>query len=161
MAISFQFGTGALGTAVTKNLQPWAYTTAVRTISDSGSVARMSDILAPLDKKTTMKVSLDKIADVYATLADGSVPVAERSANVSGGTVFAELKTIATKAVGDATVQIPMVGRIELRLPFDSAITEADITTLVMATFGLLCDASGNPVVVTEKLRGALTPAGI
>jgi hypothetical protein len=54
-----------------------------------------------------------------------------------------------------------MVARIELRIPNDSAIAESDINTLVLATYAALCDASGNPVVVTEKMRGALTPAGI
>lgn len=161
MAVTFNFGTGAQGDAVNKPLKPWAYPSAIRIVSDSGSSARMTDILSPLDMRTTLKVTLDKIANVYTTLADGTVPVAQQSANTSGGTIFAELKTVATKVVGTDTIQIPMVGRIELRLPNDSAITESDVNELVMATYGILCDASGNPTVVTEKLRGALTPAGI
>lgn len=161
MAISFNFGTGATGTAKSLSLLPWAYTTAFRNVSDNGVVARMTDILAPLDKKTSIKISLDKIANVYTTLAENSVPVAEQSSNTSGQTVFCELKTIATKTVGDATVQLPMVSRIELRLPNDKDIAESDINTLVLATYAALCDASGNPTVVTEKMRGALTPAGI
>lgn len=162
MAISFQYGTGAQATTpVTKNLYPWAYATAFRTVSDTGTAAKMADVVAPLDKKTTAKVTLTKIANVYSTLADGEIPVANQSSNTSGGTVFAELKTIATKTVGTSTIYVPMVGRIELRIPFDSDISESDISSLVMSTFGLLCDASGNPVVITEKLRGALTPAGI
>lgn len=161
MAISFNFGAGATTTPVNKALAPWIYSDAMRVISDNGSIARMTDILAPLDMKTTIKVTLDKIANVYNTLADGSVPVAEQSANVTGQTVFCELKTIATKVVGTDTIQIPLVSRIELRIPNDADIAESDITTLVMATFAALCDASGDPVVVTEKMRGALTPAGI
>lgn len=161
MAISFNFGAGATGTVKTVSLAPWAYATAFRNVSDNGSVARMTDILAPLDKKTSIKISLDKIANVYNTLADGTVPVAEQSSNTSGQTVFCELKTIATKVVGEATIQLPMVARIELRLPNDKDITESDVNTLVLATYASLCDASGNPVVVTEKMRGALTPAGI
>jgi len=161
MAISFNFGIGATGTAKSLSLLPWAYTTAFRNVSDNGSVARMTDILTPLDKKTSVKITLDKIANVYTTLADGTVPVSEQSSNTSGQTVFCELKTVATKTVGDATVQLPMVARIELRIPNDSAIAESDINTLVLATYAALCDASGNPVVVTEKMRGALTPAGI
>ena len=157
MAISFNFGAGATGAAKTLSLLPWAYTTAFRNVSDNGSVARMTDILTPLDKKTSVKITLDKIANVYTTLADGTVPVAEQSSNTSGQTVFCELKTVATKTVGDVTVQLPMVARIELRLPN----SESDINTLVLATYASLCDASGNPVVVTEKMRGALTPAGI
>lgn len=161
MAISFNFGAGATGTAKSLSLLPWAYTTAFRNVSDNGSVARMTDILTPLDKKTSVKITLDKIANVYTTLADGTVPISEQSSNTSGQTVFCELKTVATKTVGDATVQLPMVARIELRIPNDSAIAESDINTLVLATYAALCDASGNPVVVTEKMRGALTPAGI
>lgn len=161
MAISFNFGSGATGTAKALSLLPWAYTTAFRKISDNGSVARMTDILAPLSKKTSIKITLEKIANVYTTLADGAVPVAEQSSNTSGQTVFCELKTIATKVVGEATIQLPMVARIELRLPNDSDITESDINTLVLATYASLCDSTGNPVVVTEKMRGALTPVGI
>lgn len=161
MAISFKFGTGAQGTGVTKTLLPWAYTAAFRTVSDSGSLARMTDILAPLDKKTTLKVTLDKIANVYSTLADNSVPIAAQSANVSGHTVFVELKTIATKTVGTDEIQLPMVARIELRLPDDADIAETDIDTLILAAYAGLCGSTGTPVVVTEKMRGALTPVGI
>lgn len=161
MAISFNFGTGAQGTGVVKTLLPWNYTAAFRTISDSGSLARITDILAPLDKKTTIKVTLDKIANVYTTLTDVSVPIVAQSANTSGHTVFAELKTIATKIVGTTEVQLPMVARIELRLPDDATIAESDIDKLILATYAALCDSTGNPVVVTEKMRGALTPVGI
>lgn len=161
MAISFNFGVGSQGTAGTKAFKPWAYLAAFRIISDSGSLAKMTDIAAPLDKKTTLKVTLDKIANVYTTLAEGTVPVSAQNANTSGQTVFVELKTIATKTVGDAEIQLPMVARIELRLPNDADISESDVEALVMATYAGLCDATGNPVVVTEKMRGALTPTGI
>jgi hypothetical protein len=161
MAISFNFGAASQGTGVTKTLKPWNYSSAFRIISDSGTLARMTDILSPLDKLTTAKVTLEKIANVYTTLAGGTVPLAAQNANVSGHTVFVELKTIATKIVNTVTVQLPIVSRIEIRLPDDADIAEADIDTLVMATYGLLCDAAGLPTVVTEKMRGALTPVGI
>lgn len=161
MAISFNYGSGAQGTAATKPFFPWAYSTAFRIISDSGTLARMTDIVAPLDKKTTIKVTLDKIANVYTTLAEDKIPVTAQSANTSGQTVFIELKTIATKTVGEVEIQLPMVSRIELRLPNDADITEANVEALVMATYAGLCNAAGNPTVVTEKMRGALTPVGI
>jgi len=161
VAISFNFGSGTQGAGVTKTLAPWAYATAFRITADNGSAAQMTDIVAPLDKKTTAKVTLTKIANVYQTLANNEIPVANQSGNTSGGTIFAELKTIATKTVGAQEVMIPLVGRIELRIPNDADIAESDIEKLVMATYGLLCDATGSPVVVAEKLRGALTPAGI
>jgi len=161
MAISFTFGTGATGVAVSKSLLPWAYTSAFRIISDSGTLARMTDIISPLGSETTAKVTLDKIANVYTTLADKPVPLSAQNASTTGHTVFVELKTIATKLVGTQVVQLPMVSRIELRLPDDADIAESDIETLVLATYALLCDAAGNPTVVTEKMRGALTPVGI
>lgn len=161
MAIQFNFGTGATGTPKALSLNPWAYTAAFRITSDNGSVARMTDILAPLDKQTSIKVTLDKISNVYTTLADGTVPVSEQSSNTSGATVYVELKTIATKTVDTTTIQLPMVASLKLRLPNDDSITEDDINTLVLATYAALCDATGTPTVVTEKMRGALTPAGI
>lgn len=165
MAISFNFGAASQGVGVTKTLKPWNYSSAFRIISDSGTLARMTDILSPLDKLTTAKVTLEKIANVYTTLAGGTVPLAAQNANVSGHTVFVELKTIATKIVTtgttSVTVQLPIVSRIEIRLPDDADIAESDIDTLIMATYGLLCDSAGLPTVVTEKMRGALTPVGI
>lgn len=161
MAISFQFGSGSQDTPVNKALAPWKYADAFRVITDNGSLARMGDIKSPLDMQTTVKLTNTKIANVYTTLADGNIPVEAQNANTSGHTVFVELKTIATKVVGTNTIQLPMVSRIELRLPDDAEIAEADITTLVMATFAALCDSTGTPVVVTEKMRGSLTPAGI
>lgn len=164
MAISFNFGTSSQNVGVTKTLKPWNYSGAFRIISDSGTLARMTDILSPLDKVTTAKVTLERIANVYTTLAGGTVPLLAQNTNVSGHTVFVELKTIATKVVGTTppiTVQLPMVARLELRLPDDADITESDIDSLILATYALLCDSAGNPTVVTEKMRGALTPVGI
>ena len=159
MALSYHYGATAQDVAVNKALKPWKWTTAFRTISDTGTLARMADIQSPLDKKTTLKVTLDRIANVYTTLADGTVPLTAQSANPTGQTVFAELKTIATKA--DGVTQLPFVCRIELRLPNDSEITESDVDQLVMATYASLCDSAGASTVIAEKMRGALTPAGI
>lgn len=161
MAILFNFGTSSQNVGVTKTLKPWNYAGAFRIVSDSGTLARMTNILSPLDKITTAKVTLEKIANVYTTLAGGTVPLLAQNSNVSGHTVFAELKTIATKVVGTATIQLPMVARLELRLPDDADIAETDIDTLILATYALLCDSAGLPTVVTEKMRGALTPVGI
>jgi hypothetical protein len=161
MAISFNFGAGATNAAVTKTMLPWNYTNAYRIVSDSGTLARMTDKLSPIDKKTTAKVTLEKIANVYQTLGGGTIPPTAQSGSVAGHTVFVELTTIATKIVNTVTIQLPIVSRIELRLPDDADIAESDIDTLVMATYALLCDSAGLPVVVSEKMRGALTPVGI
>lgn len=162
MAISFNFGAGSTDTPVNKALAPWKYADAIRTMSESSELAKMADILSPLDLQTIFKISNSRIANVYNTLAGGSVPVAEQSANTSGQSIFCELKTTCTRteAVTSRRIQLPMVARIELRLPNDAAITEADITTLVMQAFACLCDEAGDPVVVTEKMRGALAPQG-
>lgn len=159
MAIEFQFG-AAFNTAVNKALTPWKYDTAVRVTQNQGSLVKLTDTLSPLDLQTSMKLTSTRIANVYNTLNEGSTPVAEQSSNTSGQSVFVELKTVATRdgLVPDTRVQLPMVCRLELRLPNDAEIAETDITTLVMATFGLLCDDAGAPVVVTEKMRGALAP---
>lgn len=163
--VSFNFGTGAqgeaMGTINSVSFKPWNWTDAFRTISDTGSLAKMTDILAPLDKRTTIKVTLDKIADVYSTLAGGTVPPASRLANTAGATVFAEVNTIASKTVGETEIQLPMVARVELRLPFDADISAANVTELFLAAYGALCNDVGIPTVTTEKMRGALTPQGI
>lgn len=159
MAIAFQFG-AAFGADVTKTLSPWKYTDAIRVVQDNGSLVKLTDILAPLDKQTTIKLTNTRIANVYQTLADGNVPVAEQSSNTSGQSIFCELKTVATKdgPIAGTTIQLPMVARVELRLPNDAEITEADVTKMVMTAFAGLCDESGEPTVVTEKMRGALAP---
>lgn len=161
MSVTFNFGALSQKTGVTKTIKPWDYAAGFRIQSDNGSVAKMTGILTPLDKKTTIKVTLDRIANVYSTLADNTVPVAEQSANVTGQTVFVELKTIATRVHEEKTIQIPMVSRIELRLPNDAEIAESDVEALIFATYAALCDGSGNSIVLTEKMRGALTPVGI
>lgn len=159
MAIEFQFG-DAFGTPVNKSLEPWDYENAVRIVQNDGTLVKMTDIVSPLDKQTSMKLTATRIGNVYNTLAGGTIPVSEQSSNTSGSSIFAELKTVATRpgAIDGTTVQLPMVGRIEVRLPNDASITEADVTTLVMAAFALLCDKDGDPTVVTEKMRGALAP---
>lgn len=161
MGISFNFGTGAQGATVNKALAPWLYSDAIRIISDNGSLAKLADIKSPLDKQTTIKISLDKIANVYTTLANGTIPVAAQSANTSGSSLFVEVKTVATKTDGTTTIQLPMVARIEIRVPNDADIADTDIDTLILAAYASLCDSSGACKVVTEKLRGALTPVGI
>lgn len=160
MAITFQFGS-AFGTAVNKSLAPWDYANAVRVTQESSTLAKMVDIVSPLDKQSSFKITNTPIANVYTTLANGTVPVSEQSSNLSGQSIFTELKTSATKLAPDGvnTLTLPMVARIELRLPNDADITEADITTLVMAAFATLCDDAGDPTVVSEKMRGALAPS--
>lgn len=161
MAISFQFGS-AFNTAVSKNLLPWNYASAVRVKSESGSMARLSDILSPLDKQVDIKLTNTKIANVYTTLAEGVVPVDNQAPNVSGQTIFVELKAFATYTDSlSKTIVLPFVSRIELRIPNNSEITDANVETLILATYASLCDHTGAVTVVSEKMRGALAPSEI
>lgn len=160
MAYSTNFG-AATGTSVNVALKPWNYTDAFRVISDNGQVAKMTDILAPLGAQTTVKIATSRIADVYTTLAAGSVPVSEQSATMSGQSTYAELNTILSTGSGDTYVASPARVKLETKLANDSEITDALVMELIMATVAILCDSLGASTVVSEKMRGALTPAGI
>lgn len=155
------FGAGSQGTAVPKNLKPWNYATTFRVISDNGSVARMTDILSPLDLPTTLKVTSDSIANVYSTIGGGIVPLAQQSLNVTGKTTMCELTTFLTKSDGITTKIIPVQARIITRTLNDADLTPALVEECVMAAFAGLADSTGVNTVLSEKMRGALTPAGI
>lgn len=163
MAVTFQFGTGSQGSAraTAPALFPWAYTTAFRSKTASSTLARLSDIKSPLDMTTEVKYTCDKIANVYTTLAGGAIPVDNQASNVTGNTVFAELKTFVTYTGSDSLTKVlPIVSRLELRLPNSAELVESDIEKIVMATYAACCDVDGNPIVLTEKMRGALAPTG-
>lgn len=160
MAYSTNFG-AATNTSVNVALKPWKYTEAFRTISDNGQVAKMTDILAPLGAQTTIKVATSRIADVYSTLANGSIPLSEQSASNTGQSTYAELNTILSTGTGDTYVATPARVKLETKLANDSLITDALVMELIMATVAILCDSLGASTVIAEKMRGALTPAGI
>lgn len=159
--ITTNFGAGSQGTNVPLNLKPWNYASTYRIVSDNGSLARMTDILAPLDKPTTIKVTVDKIANVYTTLASGSIPLAQQALNVTGQTTMIEMTTILTKTDGLIITQLPAVVRVIVRLPNDPDLTGTFVNDLVLATLAGMADAAGVNVLTSEKMRGALTPAGI
>lgn len=163
-SFSKTFGTGAYGQDEVSNAYFWDYPNAFRVVSDTGSSVRLTDILTPLDKRTYLKFSLSKIANVYATLGGDSVPVAERSSNPTGQTLFCELTTILTKTnptISGGIIQVPIQTRVELRLPNDGDLTDDDIMELMALTAAGLCDDAGLPRITSEMLRGALVPAGI
>lgn len=164
MALSTNYGSGAQASeAVSLSLYPWQYTDAFRTSSDNGSSSRITDIVGPLDKPTSIKTVVTRIANVYQTLAGGSIPIANQSLNVTGQTTFCELTTILSKAATETSPETmyPVQARVELRLPNTAELTETDVLNLTLAAFAGLCDDKGIPVVITERMRGALTPAGI
>lgn len=134
MSLSTNYGTGARKIdAVTKNLYPWDWTVGFRVNSDTGSASRIVDTLSPLDKPTHIKCTVSKIANVYATLANNSIPVANQAANITGQTVFCELSTILSKAATatEPEIQYPVVARVELRLPNTADLLESDVENLV------------------------------
>lgn len=161
MAITFNFGSGSQGTATTKALKPWQYTVAFRAADQSKGAATMIDTKTDLDKPTQIKVTREKIDDVYKTLTVEPVPTANQALNASGTTVRAELRTMATKTVGTDTIFLPLWADIRVRIPNDAEITGSDVDTLVSAAYAALCDDSGSNIVISDIARGALTPAGV
>lgn len=163
MSLTWNFGTGSQGTAVNKSCAPWVYNDAIRVTSEQPGIAKFTDILSPIDLPTEIKISATKIANVYDTLGGGKIPVAEQSANVSGCTTFFELKTVATyprtsPEVG--RVQLPMVARIEFRLPNDANIDNNELATLLSAALANICNSSGT-LRVLEVQRGGIVPKEI
>lgn len=164
MSFSKTWGTGALVQLPNDGPFAWAWSSAFRVTSDTGTAVKLTDILSPLDKRTTIKLALSKIANVYTTLGGDSVPVTERSSNVTGQTLFTELTTILTRpnpTIAGGIIQVPVQARIELRLPNDGELTATDVEDLIVACHSALLDDAGNNLVISEKLRGALVPPGI
>lgn len=161
MAIQFNFGTGARGTAVNKPVSPWSYVAAFRATQNQSGRARMIDIKTDLDKPTSLVITNEKIANVYTTLTSVAVPVNNQSLNVEGTTIRVELRTIATKADGPKTIHLPLECDIRVRIPNDAELTAADMDTLVSSAYAGLLDASGTNMVLSDLARGALTPAGV
>lgn len=161
MAFSTTYGVGAVNPA---DGGSWNFQDTFRVVSDNGTSVRFTDVLSPLDKRTYLKFSLSKIADVYKTLGGDSVPVAERSSNSTGQTLFAELTTILTKpnpSIAGAIIQVPVQARVELRLPNDGDLTDANVVDLATLVFASLRGADGEPRIVSEMMRGVLVPAGL
>ena len=128
----------------------------VKKVQDDGNLIRVSDIVSPLDRQAQFKITNTKIANVYNTLAKGTIPVGNMSTNTSGQAIFVELSVIASRAVsGQPDVLVPMVARIELKLPNDSDLTDAKVQELLNTAYAALCDPSA-VLKVTDKMRGAL-----
>lgn len=165
MALSFNLGTGATGTPVNFAVAPWDYDDAIRVTSEAPTLVKMNDILSPIDLPTEVKISVEKIANVYTTLGGGRIPVAEQSSNTSGVTIFVEVKTVGTydRSATDPTlgrIQVPMVGRLEFRLPNDVNIGSTAEATLLSTVIASICDSAG-ALRLDEIRRGALVPKEI
>jgi len=130
---------------------------ALQKVSDTGTLVKLTDVLSPLDRPFNVKISNTRIANVYQTLAKGTVPLGNQASNASGQSIFVEATASASKVmpVSGQVVIVPMTARIELRLPNDGDVTNGVIKTLLVATLSQLCGDDGNPRV-TEMMRGVL-----
>ncbi len=146
----------AFDAPVTVNLAPWSYQS-LQVVQNDGNLVKAADVLSPLDKQASVKITNTKIANVYNTLAKGQIPIGNQSSNSSGQSIFVELNATASKTVGSTEVLLPVVARIEVRLPNDGELTNADVVTLVMACFATMHDGMGVPRV-TDMMRGVLLP---
>jgi len=135
---------------------------ALQVVQNTGQLAKLVNVFSPLDKQATIKIANTRIADVYQTLAKGTIPVGARALNISGQTVFAEVSAVASRSASGIETLLPVVGRLELRLPNDVDVTESLVMELVGTVLAAVCaagdiDAPAEPVSrVTEIMRGVL-----
>jgi len=155
----------AQAAAKTLPYKPWDYSK-LREVDGDAKSTRLVVTTSPLGKQTKIKFVLSRIANVYSTLASNTVPVLAQSINHEGQTLFVEVNTTAEadEAVNATTTKkviIPMVARIELRIPSHDAIDEQSINDLIGMLYASLCNGTGASILTTEKLRGALAPSGV
>lgn len=165
MSINWNYGTGSqFATASNLSYNPWLYDAAIRVTSDSPTQAKLTDILAPLDKPTEIKISTEPIANVYTTLTNSRIPVSSQSANTSGTSVFVQLRTVVDydKTIGTTTtnVQLPLEARLQIRVPNDAELTNVVLAKLISSLYASTCGADGASRL-NEILRGGLVPKEI
>jgi len=135
---------------------------ALQVVQNTGQLVKLVNVLSPLDKQANFKIANTRIADVYTTLAKGTIPLAARAANISGQTIFAELSAVASRSASGVETLLPVVARLELRLPNDHDIDEDFVKLLVGTVLAAVCqigdiDNPEEPVTrVTEIMRGVL-----
>jgi hypothetical protein len=131
---------------------------ALQVVQNTGQLVKLTNILSPLDRPATAKISNTRIANVYNTLAKGSIPLTAQSANPTGQSVFAELSVVASETSGGVTAFVPMVGRVELRIPNHGSITDLVVAELMWSTLALLLKPDDGGLRVREIMRGVLFP---
>lgn len=165
MSIIWNLGSGSQAvTPSTLSYHPWIYDAAFRVTSNAPTLAKITDILAPLDKPTEIKISTETIANVYSTLANSKIPVSEQNSNTSGTSVFVQLRTVAqyVKTVGttSSVVQLPLEGRLQIRIPNDSELTNAVLDEFLGQLIACLRSSDGTSRL-NEIARGSLVPKEI
>lgn len=156
MALNLNLG-DAFEAAAPVDLLPWK-PEALKVMEENGTLVKIADVLSPLDKQASVKITNTRIANVYNTLAKGTIPIGNQSTNTSGQSIFTELVATASKTVGDQVVLLPVVARVEVRLPNDGDLTDANVLSLILATLAAMCDDSGE-LHVTNMMRGVLFPS--
>lgn len=165
MSLNWNYGSGAqAATALTLSYHPWMYNDAIRVTQETPNLAKFTDILAPLDKPTEVKISTETIANVYSTLVNSKVPVSEQNSNTSGTSVFVQLRTIAdyVRTVGTTStkVQLPLEGRLQLRVINDAELTNDELDKFLGDMIACLRKQDGTSRL-GEILRGSLVPKEI
>lgn len=165
MSLNWNFGSGSqAAVASTLSYYPWQYDDAIRATSVSPTLVKFADILAPLDKPTEIKISTETIANVYSTLANSKIPVSEQNSNTSGSSVFVQLRTVAdyTRVIGttSSVVQLPLEVRLQIRVPNDAELTNAELDKLLGAVISSVRNSDGTSRL-GEILRGSLVPKEI
>lgn len=165
MSIIWNLGSGSQAVApLTLSYRPWMYDDAFRVTSNAPTLAKITDILAPLDKPTEIKISTETIANVYSTLANSKIPVSEQNSNTSGTSVFVQLRTVAqyVKTVGttSSVVQLPLEGRLQIRIPNDSELTN-DVLDEFLGQLNACLRSSDGTSRLNEIARGSLVPKEI
>jgi hypothetical protein len=105
-----------------------------------------------------VKISNTRIANVYQTLAKGSIPPGYQSFTTTGQSIYVELNVVATKpplVSGGTPTYLPLQCRLEFKLPNDSAITDAEVENLLEATVAVISGGAGT-YRVSEMMRGVL-----
>lgn len=165
MSINFNYGAGAQSATATNLVyNAWLYNDAIRVTADTPTQAKFTDILAPLDKPTEIKISTEPIANVYSTLANTRIPVSAQNANTSGTSVFVQLRTVVdyNKTVGTTTtnIQLPLEARLQIRVPNDAELTNVVLAKLISSLYATTCDSTGASRL-GEIIRGGLVPKEI
>lgn len=129
---------------------------ALQVTSDNGQLVKLANVLVPLDRPSSIKITNTRIADVYQTLAKGAIPLGQQAANPTGQSIFIELSAVAASdTVGQTGILLPVVGRLELRLPNHGELTEEFVLAVISATYGAALGISGVPRFI-EMMRGVL-----
>jgi len=130
------------------------------TSEDSGTLVKLSDVLSPLDKPTSLKITNTRIANVYNTLAKGTVPLGNQAQNTSGQAIFSEATITASEVVDGKTVIVPIVARVEIRVPNYGSITDGIINSAMLIALAGTRSDDGSTSIVSQQMRGILYPGG-